>query len=255
MYSAVELTLFQCPQCLRKVEQHTFIVYLISIQTVDLKFKWNIRGNTGIRGQSRWNEGQDCSGNRKVSYWLIVNPSLLKLLNAWDSKWVYPSKSHSAAGFQTKQGAQRDPIFSGCETQNRVGLLPQIRIVPKPCLSFLWSLLVPTASYFSSRFLVAQSCTALAKLEREHIIWRQSAFGSTPFPRKGVHRVYDQVQQWPSPPSPDLVFSFNDGQEENGSPSPEPGGKSYWFRVLRRCWWPQVQRLVATRHWEGEKKK
>lgn len=49
-----------------------------------------------------------------------------------------------------------------------------------------------------------------------------------------------------------FILSFSNWQE-NGSPSHRGEGKSYRFGMLRWCWRPQVQWLVTTSHWEGEK--
>lgn len=88
-------------------------------------------------------------------------------------------------------------------------------------------LLVLIAAYFSDRILVTQSCTALPAVERAHHLkainlWLDS------FPQKGC--AWNSMTRCGSDPVPlpePLVLSFGNCQEENGSPSPEPEGKSY----------------------------
>lgn len=106
----------------------------------------------------------------------------------------------------------------------------------------LWSPLQPTSAV---DFQVAQSCPAWAARERLYHLKAVSLW-LDPSPHKGCtwSCMSDPAVTQSSPHKP-VVLSFSDWQEENGRSSPKPDGNSYWFRVLRRCWWPRVQRLVA----------
>lgn len=139
----------------------------------------------------------------------------------------------------------RDRILSASEPQNRFGLLLWRWFYQKS----VWACSLKPIGVHCS--LLQQQTSRLLKavqLYQPERLYHLKAVNLwlDPSPHKG--RARSCTSRFSSDPVPlpkPLVLSFSDWQEENGRASPEPEGNSYWFRVLRRCWWPQVQRLVA----------